>query len=118
MTPLDHAISSARKFGGNPRDYIEIHDWFDETKQYTGDFGHRALRHHSAGVQWCVEKFGHIVINSDGTLVPVKVIAEQHVQEDCGFVPTVSDWTDVLVKNPPEWMLKVQMKKIQKMEVK
>lgn len=118
MTPLDHAISSARKFGGNPRDYIEIHDWFDETKAYTGNFGHRAMRHHAAGVQWCCEKFGHILINSDGTLVPTKIIAEQHVTEDCGFVPTISDWTDAIVKNPPEWMLKVQMKKIQKMEVK
>ncbi len=44
MTPYDHAISSARKFGGKPKDYIHIHDFFDETKQYTGNFGHRMVK--------------------------------------------------------------------------
>ena len=55
MTPYMHAVSSAKKFGGQPEDYIEIHDWFDCTKQYTGDFTHRAMRHHSAGIQWCIQ---------------------------------------------------------------
>jgi len=41
MTPFKHAESSAKKFGGLPEDYIKIHDWFDETKQYTGDWTHR-----------------------------------------------------------------------------
>ena len=37
MTPWSHAESSAEQFGGIPEDYIRIHDWLDETKQYTGD---------------------------------------------------------------------------------
>jgi hypothetical protein len=61
MTPYKHAISSAKKFGGIPMDYAEIHNWFDETKQYTGDWTHRALRHHSAGVEWAIQKFGHAI---------------------------------------------------------
>jgi hypothetical protein len=117
MTPYDHAISSARKFGGKPKDYIHVHDWFDETKQYTGNFGHRMLRHHAAGIQWAVEKFGHCIVNSDGKEVPTKIISEQHIKEDCGFIPTVSDWTDIIMKNPKDWMLKVESKKIQKMEL-
>lgn len=117
MTPYAHAKSSSNKFGGIPEDYIELHDWFDETKQYTGDWTHRAMRHHSAGIQWAIEKFGHSILNSDNRRIPTKVIAEQHVQEDCGFVPTVQDWMRALQKNPENWMLKVQKKTTKKMEL-
>ena len=36
MTPYKHAQSSVAKWGGSPEDYIELHDWFDETKMFTG----------------------------------------------------------------------------------
>lgn len=88
-------------------DYIALHDWFDETKQYTGDWTHRALRHHSAGIQWAIERFGHAIVNSKGISVPVKMLAEQHVEEDCGFIPTVQDYLKVIGKHPEPWMLKV-----------
>ena len=32
--PLFHNNSSAKRFGGKPEDYIAIHDWFDETKEF------------------------------------------------------------------------------------
>lgn len=109
MTPWKHAESSAKKWGGVPEDYIEIHDWFDETKSLTGDWTHRALRHHSAGIQWAIEKFGHAIVNSKNTRVPVKLIAEQHVMEDCyGLIPTAQDWLELLKLGPKEWMLKIQ----------
>lgn len=117
MTPFKHAESTARKHGGNAIDYIKIHDWFDETKQYTGDWTHRAMRHHSAGIQWAIEKFGHVVLNSDGKRIPVKLIAEQHVMEDCGFVPTIQDWMKPLKGNPERWMLSVKTKSKQVMEI-
>ena len=110
MTPLKHAESTVKKWGGKWEDYVAIHDWFDETKSYTGDWTHRALRHHSAGVQWAVEKFGHAVINSSGQSIPVKMIAEQHVEEDCGFIPTPKDYLTPLAKSPEKWMLKVGKK--------
>ncbi|MBT3510767.1 MAG: hypothetical protein HN472_14620 [Nitrospina sp.] len=112
MTPYKHAESSASKWGGCPEDYILIHDWFDETKQYTGDFTHRALRHHSAGVQWCIEKFGHSLTNSSNRNIPVKLIAEQHVFEDCGYIPTPQAWLKPVAENPQRWMLKVQTKNV------
>ena len=92
MTPYDHAKSSSKKFGGIPEDYIAIHNWFDETKGYTGDWTHRVLRHHAAGVEWCINHFGHAIDISGDTIkqVPVKIVAEQHVQEDCGLIPTVA----------------------------
>lgn len=92
MSPFYHARSTVQRFGGDESDYIDIHDWFDETKISTGDFTHRALRHHALGVQWCIEKFGHYIVNSENKKVPVKIIAEMHVTEDCGFIPTVQDW--------------------------
>jgi hypothetical protein len=110
MTPYYHAVSTSQTFGGKPEDYIAIHDWFDETKQYTGHWTHRAMRHHAAGIQWAIERFGHSITNSDGKEVPVKMIGEQHVNEDCGFIPTVAHWTDALKKNPEEWMLRVKKK--------
>ena len=44
--PYHHALSSVKKWGGVPEDYIRIHDWFDESKMIIADFRHRALRHH------------------------------------------------------------------------
>lgn len=113
MTPYHHALSSAKRFGGAAEDYIEIHNWFDETKGFTGDWTHRALRHHSAGVEWAIERFGHTVLNSDNKKVPVKFVAEQHVEEDCGFIPTVQDWLGKLSDNPEDWMLRVAKKRIE-----
>lgn len=107
MTPWKHATSTVQKYGGKEEDYIAIHDWFDETKQFTGNWTHRALRHHAAGVQWAVDKFGHVILNSSGRHVPVKSIAEQHVTEDCGYIPAVADWFKPLAEHPDQWMLKV-----------
>lgn len=88
-----HAKSSAKRFGGKPEDYLHIHDWFDETKELEPSFRHRALRHHTHGIFEAERLFGHILVNSDGKEVPVRVIAEQHVREDfSGFIPTVHDW--------------------------
>jgi hypothetical protein len=70
-----------------------IHNWFDATKEVEPSFRHRALRHHSQGIFEAERVFGHTILNSDGKLVPVRVIAEQHVSEDfSGFIPTPHDW--------------------------
>ena len=101
--PLLHAQSSARRFGGVPGDYQDIHDWLDATKETFCDFRHRALRHHSQGVFEAERKFGVSVPNSVGKQVPVRYIAEQHIKEDCGgIVPDVSDWLSRI--RPESWM--------------
>ncbi len=104
--PIMHAKSSVRKHGGKVEDYLPIHHWFDETKSHFADFRHRALRHHSLGIFWAEEKFGVIIINSDGKEVPVRVIGEQHVMEDCGFIPSVQDWLKGIPSEP--WQRKTQ----------
>ena len=82
-----HAVSSARKFGGVPEDYIAVHSWFDRSKEIVADFRHRALRHHAEGI-WLAETiFGITIVNSAGRDVPVRLIGEQHVFEDLGRIP-------------------------------
>jgi hypothetical protein len=101
--PIFHAQSSARRFGGKVEDYVAIHDWLDATKEWFADFRHRALRHHSQGVFECERVFGQTITNSDGRIVPVRYIAERHIQEDCGgIVPSVSDWLSRI--RPDTWM--------------
>jgi len=98
-----HAKSSVKHFGGVPEDYIAIHDWFDCTKAYEPTFRHRALRHHTQGIFECEKVFGHTITNSDGKVVPVRVIGEQHVKEDfSGRIPTVQDWLQNIPSEP--WM--------------
>ena len=118
MTPWNHAQSSAKKHGGEPRDYINLHNWFDETKALTGDWTHRALRHHAQGVEWAIQRFGNIIRTSDGKEIPTKLLAEQHVIEDCGYIPTAQDWLHVLAANPEKWMLRVGKKPSAKQPLK
>ena len=87
-----HAVSTTRRFRGIPEDYMAIHEWIDGSKIAFSDHRHRALRHHSFGVFACEEKFGKTIMNSDGIEVPVRTIAETHIVEDLGFVPSVQDW--------------------------
>ena len=35
--PYHHAESSARKYGGSPGEYLDLHEWFDASKQYMAD---------------------------------------------------------------------------------
>ena len=92
MHPYHHAVSSARKHGGKPEDYLSVHAWFDGSKEHICDFRHRALRHHAAGIFEAERIFGLVITNSDGRPVPTRILAEQHVREDCGRIPSVKDW--------------------------
>src|SRR3546814_11665401 len=87
-----HALSSVRKWGGEPEDYLPLHQWFDESKAITADFRHRALRHHAGGIFMLERFFGATITITSGRIVPVRLIGEQHVIEDLGFVPSFADW--------------------------
>lgn len=102
--PLHHSISSQRKHGGKIEDYLPLHNWFDETKQHFPDMRHRALRHHSEGIFWAEKEFGVFIINSDGKMVPTRILGEQHVMEDIGFIPTIKDYLSEM--NQAGWMFK------------
>jgi hypothetical protein len=97
-----HAVSSARKYGGEPEEWIDIHLWFDEPKGHVGDFRQRALRHHTFGITEALERFGETRMISTGKIVPVRFICEQHMIEDFGRIPSVQDWLSCL--RPEAWM--------------
>jgi hypothetical protein len=114
-TPLHHAQASVNRWGGTVDDYLFIHNWFDETKAFHPDFRHRAIRHHSQGVQECIKKYGDYIELNNNKKVPIKLIAEQHLIEDCGYIPSMSDW--LMHIKPQMFMYKAQklsnkMKKI------
>ena len=104
MKPFLHARISAKKFGGIHEDYIEIHDWFDSTKAHIPDARHRLVLHNAYGIFLCEQVFGEIVQMPDGKFkrapyitlstgkkVSVRDVAEQHVLDDLGHIPTLSD---------------------------
>lgn len=97
-----HAVSSARKWGGTPDDYIALHTWFDSSKEIVADFRHRALRHHCEGIFLAERLFGVTITLSTGRIVPVRLIGEQHVVEDLGRIPSFADWVRCI--RPEPWM--------------
>ena len=101
--PYHHAVSSAKKYGGEPDEYQKLHEWLDGSKAHMADFRHRALRHHSEGIFMLEDIFGATITISTGRVVPVRFIGEQHVLEDLGRIPTVQDWLGKI--QPESWML-------------
>lgn len=59
--PHHHAVSSQKQWGGVVKDYLPIHEWFDESKAHLSDFRHRALRHHTEGIFLCESIFGNTI---------------------------------------------------------
>ena len=104
MNPYHHAISSARRYGGRPEDYLSIHAWFDASKAFMPDFRHRALRHHAEGIFLAETIFVPVLENSDGRKIPTRFIGEQHVKEDLLRIPTVQDWLACI--RPERWMMR------------
>lgn len=102
-----HAQTSARHFGGKPEDYIAIHEFIDQYKDAFGDVRHRAFLHHTKG-PWIVQDvFGHFIEVFDEKTqktkkVVVREIAENHIVEDLGCLPSPGDWADCM--NCHVWM--------------
>lgn len=103
--PLVHSLSSARQFGGKPEDYMAIHEKMDCSKKYCGDNRHRALTHSHFWIFEVMEPiFGKTIINSDGKIVSIYRICEQHINEDFKFkfFPNVMDYLSEMNLTP--WM--------------
>lgn len=105
--PWIHAESSAKRFGGKPEDYFEIHNLMDKSKGTIADSRHRALTHTSWFLSEILERiFGANIQNSDGRFVSVRDIGEQHILEDFGnrFIPSAQDYLQEIELK--EWMIK------------
>lgn len=97
MNSWHHAKSAARKWGGVLEDYIHIEEFLDSSKKIIGDVRHRAIYHHTEGVWLCQQIFGRtITVSRDGRAlgveVPVRLIAERHILEDLGWLPSPADY--------------------------
>lgn len=107
----EHAKVSAQKFGGRAEDYIEIHEKMDSTKIAYGKAQHRCVFHSTFGIFLIEDIFGRTIKNSDNQDVYVRDIAEQHVLEDLGFIPSLSDWLEGIPTQP--WMAGVLTRSIE-----
>lgn len=95
--PYIHALSSAKRYGGTPDDYMDIHILMDSSKAAVADNRHRFLTHNAWFIGHILEKiFGSTRINSDDKVYSVRDIGEQHVLEDFGgkFIPTAQDYVE------------------------
>lgn len=93
--PWIHALSSARRFGGEPADYLDIHELMDSSKATIADVRHRALTHNAWFIGTILERiFGSVRQNSAGKTYNVRDIGEQHVLEDYAqrFIPSAQDF--------------------------
>jgi hypothetical protein len=92
MNSWFHAVSCAKKWGGNPEDYYQIHVFIDSSKRIIGDVRHRSMYHHTEGIFLCERLFGTTIMTSAGRAVPVREIAELHVKEDLGWIPSPANY--------------------------
>ena len=109
MNSWYHAKSSAKKWGGSPENYIDIHEFIDSSKKIIGDSRHRSLYHHTEGVWLCQEIFGRTV-TVGRTEIPVRLIAERHVIEDLGWLPSPADYIKHMTL--ATWMSGAQRKEL------
>lgn len=56
------------------------------------DVRHRAILHSSFGCYLTEQVFGVYLTNSDGKDFSVRDIAEEHIIQDLGFIPTVEKY--------------------------
>jgi hypothetical protein len=102
MKPYIHAVLSQKKYGGQIEDYMPIHNFMDSTKSALADVRHRAILHSAFGVYIVEKVFGNTFKNSDEKIVSTRDIAEEHILQDLGTIPTLDKW----FRNMPieDWM--------------
>lgn len=110
MKPLYHARISMKRYGGAVEDYMPVHDFMDSSKIAIPDMRHRAILHNSFGIYLAERVFGATITNSDGKQVCVRDIAEDHVKDDLGFIPTIERWFQNMELEP--WMTGAQKKEV------
>lgn len=102
MKSFIHAKIHAKKYGGVPDDYVDIDDFIDSSKQAVADVRHRAILHSAFGC-FIVEKvFGRTRVNSEGKEYSPRDIAEDHIQQDLGFIPSMEHYLNNMTIQP--WM--------------
>jgi hypothetical protein len=102
MKPYLHGKIHAKKYGGVPADYADIDDFIDSSKAAVADVRHRAILHSAFGCFVVERTFGRTRINSDGKEYSPRDVAEDHIQQDLGFIPTMEMYLGNMTIQP--WM--------------
>lgn len=102
MKPFLHGRIHAKKYGGRPEDYADIDDFIDSSKTAVADVRHRAILHSAFGCFLVEKMFGRTRFNSDGKEYSPRDIAEDHILQDLGFVPTMEQYLNNMTIQP--WM--------------
>lgn len=102
MKPFLHGRIHARKHGGKPEDYADIDDFIDSSKTAVPDVRHRAILHSAFGCFLVEKMFGRTRTNSDGREYSPRDIAEDHIIQDLGFIPTMEKYLNCMSIEP--WM--------------
>lgn len=134
-----HAVSSAKRYGGEPDDYLALHNFLDSSKSAWADQRHRAVLHHNFGIFVTEQVFGLkeevrllrkaldrvpgwlqrlldirapqetpvTLTLYNGKQVPIRLVAEQHVIEDCGFIPSLEQYLGEMPRQ--KWMYRGAM---------
>jgi hypothetical protein len=102
MKAFLHGKIHAKKYGGVPDDYADIDDFIDSTKQAVADVRHRAILHSAFGCFVVEKMFGRTRVNSDGREYSPRDVAEDHILQDLGFIPSMEQYLNNMTIQP--WM--------------
>lgn len=102
MKPFLHSRIHVKKYGGQPSDYADIDDFIDSSKAAVPDVRHRAILHSAFGCFIVESVFGRTRINSDGKEYSPRDVAEDHILQDLGFIPTMEQYLNNMTIQP--WM--------------
>ena len=112
MKPLLHANISVKTHGGNVDDYLPIHNFIDSSKVAMPDMRHRAILHSAFGCFLVEQMFGTYMVNSAGKKISTRDIAEEHILQDLGFIPTMEHYLKNMQMQP--WMSGTEKGKLRK----
>lgn len=102
MKPYIHSKIHVKKYGGAELDYQDIDDFIDSSKAAMPDIRHRAILHSAFGCFLVEQMFGRTRINSEGKEYSPRDIAEDHIMQDLGFIPTMEQYLNNMTIQP--WM--------------
>ncbi len=99
--PWYHAVLAARRYGGVPQDYLPLESWMDATKSHMPDCRHRLFLHNSWGI-YLAERIHGVTLTraSDGKIVPIRPLLEDHIVQDFGKIPTLAACLSQLAPEP------------------
>lgn len=99
MNAMQHARISAKRWGGEPKDYDELHAFIDSSKGLCSDARHRILQTLLGINSVVVPVFGHSFQNSVGKSIDLNGLCERdHLLMDHQqrFISTFNDFVNAI----------------------